>query len=210
MLGCYNKSVILTYAGVALSLTGICGCLAGQWDMAMICLIAAGICDLFDGMIARKCKRTDMEKQFGIQIDSLADVVSFLIFPAVMLLGGMGTKEMARVSFTENPWNAAGLVLAILYVLAGIIRLAWFNIHTATDVPARHYEGLPVTYAALILPLFYVLWKIVLFPGYLWLPVYGILAFCFVWRVPMPKPTGIWYGVFAALAVLVTILIAVV
>lgn len=210
MLGCYNKSVILTYAGVILSLAGICACWAGQWDAAMVCLIMAGICDLFDGKIARMCKRTDQEKQFGVQIDSLADVVSFLIFPAVMLCGRMERGNMTRGSFMTDPWNVSVLFVAVSYVLAGIIRLAWFNVHASADVPTRRYEGLPVTYAALILPVFYVLWKIMPMPEYLWLIVYGILAFCFVWRVPVPKPTGIWYGVFAVLAVLVTALIVVV
>ena len=50
--------------------------------MAYLSLLISGICDMFDGKVARKCKRNKKEKMFGIEIDSLADTVNFLLLPA--------------------------------------------------------------------------------------------------------------------------------
>ena len=75
IIGYYNKSVILTFVGILISIFGMLN--VANTDIALTCLILAGICDLFDGVVARKCKRTDKEKAFGVQIDSLADVISF-------------------------------------------------------------------------------------------------------------------------------------
>ena len=72
-IGKYNKSVILTYIGVAFAFSGMAFALYERLPAAMLCLIAAGICDLFDGAAARRCKRDETAKEFGVQIDSLAD-----------------------------------------------------------------------------------------------------------------------------------------
>ena len=66
LIGCYNKSVILTYLGVITSLFGMLA--TKNINIQMICLVIAGICDMFDGTIARMCKRTNTEKKFGVQI----------------------------------------------------------------------------------------------------------------------------------------------
>ena len=87
MIGKWNKSVILTYIGLTISVLGIMLVLFdADLKYVMICLIVAGICDLFDGTVARRCKRTKEEKEFGIQIDSLADTVNFLCLPVVIML----------------------------------------------------------------------------------------------------------------------------
>ena len=82
-LGCYNKSVILTYLGVSISLLGMIN--IEHRGISVICLVTAGICDLFDGVVARKSKRTDTERAFGVQIDSLADMISFIAFPRIKI-----------------------------------------------------------------------------------------------------------------------------
>ena len=72
MIGKWNKSVILTYIGLSLSILGIALiALKVELKYAMICFIFAGVCDMFDGTIARRCKRTKEEKAFGIELDSL-------------------------------------------------------------------------------------------------------------------------------------------
>ena len=53
----------------------------GRTSMAIVCLMVSGFCDLFDGSIARTKKRTESEMKFGIQIDSLADMICFGVLP---------------------------------------------------------------------------------------------------------------------------------
>lgn len=187
MIGVYNKSVILTYVGIAFALFGIF-IINADFDMALICLICSGICDLFDGVVARKCKRTDMEKKFGAQIDSLADVISFLVFPSVILI-------------TAGKSSLLSYFIAVFYTLAGVIRLAWFNLTDAGD--RDFFIGVPVTYAALAIPVFYAIASQI--EGidfyYVLAVVCAGLAFLFLLKVKIKKPRGIWYLIFPLLAV---------
>ncbi len=194
MIGEYNKSVILTYLGICISILGIWNTVLGEYKYAFICLILAGICDLFDGVIARKCKRSERAKAFGIQLDSLADVFSFLAFPAVIaftMLGNLG-------------------FVAIPYVLAGIIRLAWFNVITEEEGADEYFQGLPVTYSALILPVYYMLYEIN--PEYFdktgFVPIFIIIAAAYVINFKMKKPRGLAYLFFGVLAIGVGLTIA--
>jgi CDP-diacylglycerol--serine O-phosphatidyltransferase len=148
MIGKWNKSVIATYVGMLLAVASIFLLISGFYKAAMMCFMGAGICDLFDGTIARMCKRTEEEKNFGIQLDSLVDVVSFIVLPVVLIFKLAG--------FT---WYAA--VAAVLYSVFGIARLAYFNVcqeeNEDKDSPIKYYTGMPVTYAALVFPLVYLL-----------------------------------------------------
>ena len=202
-IGKYNKSVILTYVGIAFAFAGIAFALAGQLAAAMVCLILAGICDLFDGVIARRCKRDEAAKEFGVQIDSLADVINFLALPAVL-----GLCLMEDIGAVRYP-------LLFGYILCGIIRLAWFNTSAAAEGVKSHYDGLPVTYSALIFP---ILWALLGFlnkalgagsVAIIWAAAYAVTAVLFILNVKVAKPRGVWYGIFGALAVAVIVLILV-
>lgn len=146
--GVYNPSIILTYIGVFCALFGLCQMLTfNRYEdsvnvvgLSMISLAIAGICDLYDGTIARLCKRTKKEKEFGIQLDSLADTVSFVILPACILM-----------FITNGAWHS--MIVAFGYAFAGIMRLGWFNIMTEEN--KGMYQGMPVTMSGLILPVLY-------------------------------------------------------
>ena len=148
MIGKWNKSVIATYVGMLLAVASIFLMMSGLYKAAMMCFMGAGICDLFDGTIARMCKRTEDEKNFGIQLDSLVDVVSFIVLPVVLI-----------VKLAGLTWYVA--VAAVLYSVFGIARLAYFNVcqeeNEDKDSPIKYYTGMPVTYAALVFPLVYLL-----------------------------------------------------
>ena len=147
MLGIYNYTVILTYIGFLSGFAGILCALEGNAAWALNCLILAGICDVFDGKVASTKKdRTRSEKRFGIQIDSLSDLVCFGVLPAVI------------VYTLGRGWLRA--VACGAYVLCALIRLAWFNVDEEArqdfDTGRRKvYLGLPVTSAAVVFPLLY-------------------------------------------------------
>ena len=78
LIGVYDYTVILTYISLWISIGGMMLSLNGHLDLAVLCLALSGLCDMFDGKIARTKKdRTEIEKRFGIQIDSLCDIVCF-------------------------------------------------------------------------------------------------------------------------------------
>lgn len=142
-----KKSVIVTYLGV---IFGMASMFFAFTKMAfaeveyirysLILLMLSGICDMFDGKVARMCKRTEEEKQFGIQIDSLADTINFLAVPVVIML------SLGMTSLID-------LIIYTLFVICGISRLAVFNCNANPNGPVEHFTGLPVTSTAIIYPL---------------------------------------------------------
>ncbi|MDO4650680.1 MAG: CDP-alcohol phosphatidyltransferase family protein, partial [Eubacteriales bacterium] len=84
MLGFYDYTVWLTYLSLLSAGAGILASLQGGGHpyMGVFFLLVSGLCDAFDGRVARtKKNRTQMEKNFGVQIDSLADLVAFGVLP---------------------------------------------------------------------------------------------------------------------------------
>ena len=85
MIGFYDYTVILTYMGALAGLLGIGMSIQGLYINAILCMAVALVCDTFDGIVARaKKNRTKGEMLFGIQIDSLCDLISFGICPATL------------------------------------------------------------------------------------------------------------------------------
>ena len=70
MLGVYDYTVVLTYVSLMVSIGGMMFAVNGHLHLGVMCLAISGLCDMFDGKIARtKKNRTEVEKRFGIQID---------------------------------------------------------------------------------------------------------------------------------------------
>lgn len=145
LLGIYNYTVVLTYFGMLVAYTGVTLALQGNLHGAIVCLMLSGVCDMFDGKIAStKADRTLREKRFGIQIDSLSDLICFGVLPAVII-------------YTASSGNNLSFYISGLYLLCALIRLAWFNVdeeeRQSTEAGSRSvYYGLPVTTSALIVP----------------------------------------------------------
>ncbi|MGI6070937.1 MAG: CDP-alcohol phosphatidyltransferase family protein [Blautia sp.] len=152
MLGFYDYTVVLTYISLGISVFGLTHAMDGDLRVAVFCLAVSGLCDMFDGKIARtKKNRTEDEKKFGIQIDSLCDVVCFGALPiAISYRCGM-----------EGP---VGILILILYGVASVIRLAYFNVmeekrQEGSDEVRDYYQGLPITSMAIVLPFLYLVRK---------------------------------------------------
>lgn len=200
LIGCYNPSVILTYIGICVSIMGILN--AHDLKFAFMCLMIAGVCDMFDGPIARKCKRDERGKAFGIQIDTLADVTNFVVFPMVLFNAIVHTSSI-EVGYAT--YNILTIIISFLYVLAGIIRLAWFNI--TTDGHTEFYQGLPVTFISVIMPLVYAIW---MNTGYVKEAILGTMltvALLFVANIKIKKPRGKSLLIFLVLGVVITVLL---
>ena len=85
MIGFYSYTVILTYIGFVCGSVGLYFAANGSTNMAIIMLMLAGFCDMFDGKVAKtKKNRTPEECRFGIQIDSLSDMVCFGMLPPMI------------------------------------------------------------------------------------------------------------------------------
>lgn len=128
MIGFYDYTVILTYLSLMSGTIGIMLCLNGMGHpyLGMFFLLFSGLCDTFDGKVARSKKdRTTQMKKFGIQIDSLSDLIAFGMLPACI---GIAMIRLAYFNVMEE------------------------EDQNRDETGAKIYTGLPVTSAALIFP----------------------------------------------------------
>ena len=199
MLGFWNRSVYITYLGAFSAVSGLLLALTyNNVDYAFIGMIIAAVCDMFDGKIARHIKdRKEVEKDFGVQIDSLADVVCFITIPALTLYF-YGLKEVYQI------------ILLALYVVCGIIRLGYFNVAMSDKNKAiEFYQGLPVPVSVLIFGLVWLLLKFFTFDAVL---VYTILVpivgFLHISKIKIKKYTGAWFYITVSVVALIAITLA--
>ena len=198
MIGFYNYSVIVTYLGVALSVTGMALACSGRYEFAILCLALAGACDTFDGKIARAMKNRTREMEiFGVQIDSLCDMVCFGVTPAV-------------IAYHMGLNSAWGIAIEIIFVLCGAIRLAFFNVleelkHMEPQKnEKKYYRGLPITTITIIFPITYLFHPLVsheIFTVILALMLL-IVAFLYIFDFKIKKPGN---GAITVMMIFVTI-----
>ena len=202
----FKKSVLLTYLGVifaAISMyfafTKMAFSEIGYMRYSLVFLILAGICDMFDGKVARMCKRTPEEKEYGIQIDSLADTVNFVVLP-VVIMSSLGMTSVVEV------------LVYTIFIICGISRLAYFNCNASLDGPVKYYSGLPVTSTAIVYPVLGLLHGQI--PENVFELIYiiatAIIAFLFVAKIKIPKLKGIAYIIIPILAILLVFLLLVI
>lgn len=193
IVGFWNPSVILTYIGMSIAVTGMFLAVSSKINYSFICLVLCGICDLFDGSVARKFKRSDEEKAFGIELDSLVDVISFIALPVTIFL---------KIGFV----TPVHLIIYILYAIAGIARLGYFNVVDADgEGPVKYYTGLPITYAALVFSIMYL--SVNILTGNAFVIVYtlsmAVVTVLEVLKIKIAKPKGFAYVFFGVLAIAV-------
>lgn len=149
LVGFYNVSVILTYMSLLSAVLGIAFAIKGGTIGPICCLLFSGICDCFDGKVARAIKRTDDEKAFGIEIDSLCDLVAFGTLPVVL-------------AYCEGVDSFIGIIILMIFQLAALIRLGYYNVteqnrQRETTGLRKYFNGLPVTTSAAIIPIAHLL-----------------------------------------------------
>ena len=173
MLGYYNYTVWLTFLGFMSGVMGIFCAAQGMLLPAVGMLLFSGLCDLFDGMVARTRERTEEEKKFGIQLDSLSDLVCFGVLPAFIGFK-LGLDAL---------WQ---MLLLAAFALCGLIRLAYFNVaeemRQKSEAGVRkHYNGLPITTTALIIPMVFCFRGLCgdFFP-WVYLATTTLCGFCFI------------------------------
>ena len=186
MIGFYDYTVVVTYISLISSIMGMFFAIDGKLPLAVFCLAFSGLCDMFDGKIARtKKNRTDDEKAFGIQIDSLCDIVCFGIFPIIL-------------GYQLGMCKIYSLMILAFYGVAGVIRLAYFNVmeekrQSETSENRKYYQGLPITSMSVIMPLLFMV--SVFFPGFRYFLVclhiaMLLVGFLFILNFRFRKPTN--------------------
>ena len=151
MIGCYKIWVLFSYVGLLFTSIATYFSIYKNHKIAILFLMFAGVIDIFDGKVAKKFKRNEKEKQFGIEIDSIIDTISFGVVPII-------------VYFNLGLTMWFDYMLMFLYLFAVTMRLAYFNTYLVNEKGTnKNYElyiGFPVTSITLFLPLFYIFYLV--------------------------------------------------
>ncbi len=139
--GIYLLPTIFTLANLAAGVTSILLTINDHLTSAAWAIMAGIVMDMLDGRVARWAKATS---QFGLELDSLCDLVSFGLAPGILIY-----------QLSLQPLGRPGYMIAIFFAMAAALRLARFNLKAQSSVePSTHFVGLPVPAAAGILASF--------------------------------------------------------
>src|SRR6185437_325860 len=126
----------VTTANLFCGFYSIVASIQSDFTIAAWAIVAAGIFDLLDGRIARLAKATS---EFGSEYDSMSDLVSFGLAPAIL-----------QYQWSLYPFGRLGWMVCFIFMMCGALRLARFNVNIEV-VPKGHFQGLPIPMAAGIL-----------------------------------------------------------
>ena len=131
--GVYLLPNLITSASLFGGFYSIISAFDGNFEHAAIAILISAVLDGLDGKVARL---TGSSSKFGVEYDSLADVIAFGLAPGVLIF-----------TWALRPFGRYGWLAAFLYVVCGALRLARFNVQVTT-VESKRFNGLPIPAAA--------------------------------------------------------------
>lgn len=158
---------LFTLANLVFGILSIIYTMSEQYFLAGGMIIISMVMDVLDGRVARKL---DVSSNFGKELDSLADVVSFGVSPALLIYA----QQLIA-------YHWLGLVVIIWFAMAGALRLARFNVKTTSG----YYQGVPITLAGSVLALFSMFSDKI--SPFVFLLLAAILGFLMISKIRVPK-----------------------
>ena len=179
-LRAFHAGNSLTYVSLAAGIGAIAAAARGNRSAAGALIAMSVVADTFDGRFAALFRRTPLQREVGVQIDSLSDAIAFGIAPAVCM-------EVLRIDW-RSP-DAIFWLSAFAYAACAITRLAFYNV---THEKTAGFIGLPAPVAALILAT-----ALVFDPGLATsVALFSTTAAAMVLPLPIPRPRGIGLAAF--------------
>ena len=177
----FNIANMVTYLNVSLGIMAIFFIVKGDFFTAIVLAWIAGACDIIDGKLARKY---DLSTEFGIQLDSFADFLSFVVMPPFLLF--YAVRHYNGVTGVEE--LVLGLVF-IWYIINGLRRLVEFNLKVDVGKVEKYFEGVPTPLGAILLWILYLLNAYgIITSGYLVALLVMIIAWSLNSKLKIPHP----------------------
>ena len=135
---------IITLTGLSFGLSSIRFAIESDFNLAIVCILFAGLCDVLDGMLARHLQS---ESALGAQLDSLSDFLSFGIAPGLLIYMSIFNQE-----------NGIGAFAALAFIIFSCLRLALYNVRlekskTTDGEPEHFFSGIPTPVGAILIML---------------------------------------------------------
>lgn len=157
----FNLANLFTFVNITAGLMAVYFITQNNFFVAIILAWIGGAFDIFDGKIARKY---NLSNEFGIQLDSFADFLSFVLVPVFLIFQAVYTTSL------DTPLLILASIISIYYVISGLRRLIHFNIHADPGEIAKYFTGVPTPLGAIFL------WLVYLANAYAILPAIVVIA----------------------------------
>lgn len=177
----FNAANLITFGNIACGVVAMYLIQQAQFLPAIILAWIAGALDIADGKVARKY---NLSTEFGVQLDSFADFLSFVVMPAFLLF--YATRYYAGVSGLAE--LVSGTVF-VWYIISGLRRLVEFNLKVDAGSVEKYFEGVPTPLGAILL------WLVYLMVAFGWISsgyIVAVLVLAIAWslnsklRIPHP------------------------
>jgi len=175
----FNLANMVTFANIACGVLAIYFLTHGSFFIAAAFAWIGGACDIIDGKIARKY---NLSTEFGVQLDSFADFLSFVIVPCMFIYFAIidPIQEDVNVFLTAFAF--------IYYVIAALRRLIKFNIDSDAGEVAKHFTGVPTPLGAILLWLVYLIWLTGILSSTVVLLATIVIGFLLNSKIKIPHP----------------------
>lgn len=161
----FNLANLFTFVNITAGLMATYFITQNNFFLAIILAWIGGAFDIFDGKIARKY---NLSNEFGVQLDSFADFLSFVLVPVFLIFQASYAGSLNGILLI------LAAVISIFYVISGLRRLIHFNLNTDTKEVENYFTGVPTPLGAILL------WLVYLANAYDILPAFGVIFFMLV------------------------------
>jgi len=144
----FNLANIITFANITCGILGIYFIVEGNFLVAIILAWIGGAFDIADGKIARKY---NLSTEFGVQVDSFADFISFVVMPSFLVFYAIEKSSTIDEIMLGT--------IFIFYIISGLRRLIEFNLKTDAGGVSKYFEGVPTPLGAILLWVLYLVYS---------------------------------------------------
>ncbi len=198
-IGYYSIANAVTLFGLISAVTSCFLAANGNIKFALYMMFIACLCDTFDGKIARaKTNRTPSEKFYGVQLDSLCDVISFGVTPCFIAF-----------SFGFDGWF--DVLVYCLFIVCGATRLAYFNT-LSNEHPGKmmkSFRGIPIPISTFVITFLFLLTTFIPATVTVWIFRLALIALAlgFVLNIKIKKPNTKKAAIFLAIQIVILIVL---
>jgi len=157
----FNLANMFTFVNITAGLMATYFITQNNFFLAIVLAWIGGAFDIFDGKIARKY---NLSNEFGVQLDSFADFLSFVLVPVFLIFQAVYSNQL------NDMLIILAAIVSIYYVISGLRRLIHFNIHTDAGEVDKYFTGVPTPLGAILL------WLVYLANAYEFLPALVVIA----------------------------------
>jgi len=175
----FNLANLITFSNITAGLMATYFITQNNFFVAIILAWVGGAFDIFDGKVARKY---NLSNEFGVQLDSFADFLSFVLVPVFLVFQSTYATQLSGLELI------GASVVSIYYVISGLRRLIHFNINTDAGEVDKYFTGVPTPLGAILLWLVYLGASYSLIPAIVVVVLMAIIGWSLNSTLRVPHP----------------------